>query len=305
MARMNRTANGEPNGFEGTKFALEREDVTGSNKWVLVATASFMPVCRASEATLARIAGVSTRTAGTSLKWLEKNGFIERVSRGKNRPKRVFILWQKPDLVREARLVKLAEEEEYIAADEGCVPAKFAVPDTNSVPPTTEFAQGASNLRKKPTEIADEQTLDQIPTNPLRKPNNNCAVVNNRAPVTAFLKERKEAVIETEIIDDGSFEIKEEIFDEFLKALGLEPGGMTHSAQGAAKRAFKEIRTAEKGALDIAEIQTRVRNYRLDFKGCALTASALAKHWPGLADNPTRKQVGGQISQDFSDWIDA
>jgi hypothetical protein len=69
------------------------------------------------------------------------------------------------------------------------------------------------------------------------------------------------------------------LFDAVTLELGIDPTALTRSARGALNRALAELRAV---AADPAEVPARAAVYRARFDGAALTATALAKHWPAL-----------------------
>lgn len=71
------------------------------------------------------------------------------------------------------------------------------------------------------------------------------------------------------------------LFDALLLALGIKIEDLTSSARGAINKALKDLR--EVGATP-TEVRARAQRYKQLYPTWgALTASALAKHWPSLA----------------------
>jgi hypothetical protein len=74
---------------------------------------------------------------------------------------------------------------------------------------------------------------------------------------------------------------RDELFDALAGACGIEVAELTRSARGALNRARKDL--GEVGATP-EDVAARADRYRRRWPAMTLTPSALAKHWPELAD---------------------
>lgn len=76
------------------------------------------------------------------------------------------------------------------------------------------------------------------------------------------------------------------IFDAVVEHCGYDPASLTASARGAINKAVADLKAVDATPQQVSD---RARNYRAKWPDQALTAPALAKHWPQLV----AKRQGG------------
>jgi hypothetical protein len=74
---------------------------------------------------------------------------------------------------------------------------------------------------------------------------------------------------------------RDELFEALAAACGIDTRQLTRSARGPLNRALKDLRDVGATPPDVA---ARAELYRRQFKGVALTPTALAKHWAALVE---------------------
>ncbi len=79
---------------------------------------------------------------------------------------------------------------------------------------------------------------------------------------------------------------RDELFESLAEACGIDWHHLTPAARGELNAAAKALREA--GDADADEIRYRAEAYRLTYPSVAFTPSALAKHWPSLANGQRR-----------------
>lgn len=83
-------------------------------------------------------------------------------------------------------------------------------------------------------------------------------------------------------------ERRDEMFEALAESCEIDWRHLTPSARGELNKATKALREA--GDANPAEIRYRVGAYRRTYPSMALTPSALAKHWPALANGARRTE---------------
>lgn len=93
-----------------------------------------------------------------------------------------------------------------------------------------------------------------------------------------------------------------ELFAVLARATGTEPGHMTPREARATGVALSEIRRALPD-VTADEIARRAAIYRAHFRGAALTANALAKHWSRCARPPSNGQRPPEVEQAYQRFL--
>lgn len=78
---------------------------------------------------------------------------------------------------------------------------------------------------------------------------------------------------------------RDPLFDAMVEALDIDTAELTPTARGALNKALADLRTIDVDPPDIAQ---RVAIYRRMYPNAAVTAAAIAKHWPLLTVDTMR-----------------